>query len=79
MVARFIWNIIFITFGIQPPSGVSNMLVLGSMGFLPSLKIQILVGATALCWAIWLSRNDVSFNRTTINSFMQVIFRKHVG
>ena len=32
-------------------------------------------GAVALGWAIWLSRNDVVFNRNTTNSFMQVIFK----
>jgi hypothetical protein len=28
--------------------------------------------AAALCWAIWLSRNDVVFNSTKSNSSMQV-------
>jgi hypothetical protein len=26
-----------------------------------------------MCWALWLSRNDVVFNRLNTNSFVQVI------
>ena len=33
------------------------------------------MGASALCWAIWLSRNDVVFQKTIPNSYLQVIFR----
>ena len=33
------------------------------------------MGATTLCWAIWLSRNDVVFNRTSTNFFLQAVFR----
>jgi hypothetical protein len=36
---------------------------------------QFLLGVAALCWAIWLNRNDVVFNNAGSNSFMQVIFR----
>jgi hypothetical protein len=36
-----------------------------------------LVGIGAMLWAIWLSRNDVVFNKVTISSSMQVIFRGH--
>jgi hypothetical protein len=30
----------------------------------------VLVGAGAMCWFIWLSRNDVVFDKTPICSFM---------
>jgi hypothetical protein len=36
---------------------------------------KILVGESALCCAIWLSRNDMIFNNTRVVSLMQVIFR----
>jgi hypothetical protein len=32
------------------------------------LRVNILVGARALCWTIWFGRNDLVFNRTTTNS-----------
>ena len=33
------------------------------------------VGAAALCWALWLSRNEVIVKQRVPNSFAQVIFR----
>jgi hypothetical protein len=39
------------------------------------LKRQILVGASAFCWAIWLSRNDVVFDKSPIKTFIQVLYR----
>jgi len=28
------------------------------------MKSQILVGASAICWVLWLTRNDFVFNKT---------------
>jgi len=39
------------------------------------LKRQLLVGASALCWAIWLSRNDVVFDKSPTKTYMQVLYR----
>jgi hypothetical protein len=38
------------------------------------LKSQIFVGASALCWAIWLTRNDIVFNKIVAPSYLQAIF-----
>jgi hypothetical protein len=35
----------------------------------------ILVGASAICWALWLSRNDMVFDKSPSISYLQVIFR----
>jgi hypothetical protein len=41
-----------------------------------SSNMQIfLVGTGAILWAIWLSHNAVVFNKVSISSSMQVIFR----
>jgi hypothetical protein len=39
------------------------------------LMNRILLEAAALCWAIWLNKNDMIFNNVKSNTFMQVIFR----
>jgi hypothetical protein len=38
-------------------------------------KSQILMGASAICWALWLTRNEVVFDKTTTPSYLQVIFK----
>jgi hypothetical protein len=35
-------------------------------GINKKLMYKILVGALALCWAIWLRRNDMVFNNVTL-------------
>lgn len=75
-LARFVWNAIFIAFGIHLPTNVANLLGNWFYGVLPRLRAQILVGVAALCWAVWLCRNDVVFNGFKANSFLQVIFRE---
>ncbi|KAL5682227.1 hypothetical protein ACJX0J_008612, partial [Zea mays] len=57
-----------------------NDIVASVLSFMP-LKIKIfmwyilkqllLVGASAICWAIWLSRNDVVFDKSPMKTFMQ--------
>jgi len=74
-VAKFAWNAVFVTFRIQPPASVSHLL--GSWLGVFSLKLrkQMLVGVAALCWVLWLNRNDAVFTRKLHNSYLQVIFR----
>jgi aminopeptidase-like protein len=43
------------------------------------LKSKIIVGASALCSTIWLSRNDIVFNKTVALSYLQAIFRGPTG
>jgi hypothetical protein len=39
------------------------------------LKYKILVGVNAICWVIWLTRNDIIFDKAAAPSYLQVIFR----
>jgi hypothetical protein len=39
-------------------------------------KSQILLRASAICWALWFTPNDVVFDNATIPSYMQVIFKE---
>jgi hypothetical protein len=38
------------------------------------LKKLVLVGAAALCWALWTSRNDMVFDNSPSKTYMQVLF-----
>jgi hypothetical protein len=35
----------------------------------------VLIGMAALCWALWISRNDLVFQKSQYKSILQVIFR----
>jgi hypothetical protein len=74
-VARFVWNTLFITFNIQPPKSTSHMFGSWITRFAPGIRNQILVGIAAICWVLWLNRNDAVFQNLVINSYLQVILR----
>ena len=54
-VAKFLWSAMLFTFGIQPPVSVSNLLGSWLVGFSHKRRKPMLVGAVAMCWAIWLT------------------------
>lgn len=63
---KVFWNVVRITFAIQPPCSVSNLLGSWLKNFSMNLRNQILsYEPTTLCCAIWLSRNDVVFSKNT--------------
>ena len=75
----FMWpdcHAVLFSFGIQPPASVSHLFGSWLRDFSLKLRKQLLVGAAAICGAVWLSRNEaVVFSRKIFNSFLQVIFR----
>jgi hypothetical protein len=73
--AKSIWRVVFTTIGLRQPTSISHML--GNWLFRMNLKLRkvILVGTAAICWAIWLSRNDIQFDKAKYVYFMQPVFR----
>jgi hypothetical protein len=39
------------------------------------MRSHFILVASAICWAIWLSRNDAVFDNAPIKSSLQVVFR----
>jgi hypothetical protein len=39
-------------------------------GFNRELKAKLLVGASAMCWVIWLTQNEVAFDKITVPSYL---------
>jgi len=77
---RFIWNAVYITFGIQPLSSFANMFDSWLNAICPKLRNQIFVGVAALCWAMWLNRNDMVFNISKYNThFYRLSSGQHIG
>jgi hypothetical protein len=73
--AKFIWRIVHVSFNLSSPTSIHNIFLDWLEGINRKLKYKIIVGASDLCWAIWLSRNDIVFNKTVAPSYLQAIFR----
>lgn len=74
-MARLCWNIILVSFGFKPPLNASDMFRSWFKSFHWRRRNQVLFGAAASCWAIWLSRNDMVFKRSSPKNSWQVLFR----
>jgi hypothetical protein len=75
-VARFIWNLLYITFNVKPPHNTTHLFGSWIRSFAPRLRNQIILGtAVVCCWVMWLNRNDAVFRKSFANSYLQVIFR----
>jgi hypothetical protein len=72
-LAKIMWRIVHIALNIPAPSSIENLFGNWLQGAIVSDKINIRVGACALLWAIWNTRNDFVFNKQKKYSFLQVI------
>jgi hypothetical protein len=72
--ARFMLGLVHISFGIQPPLNSTHLFGTWPNSLGGSLKRQLLAAALAFCWAIWLSRNDIVFDKFPTKTFLQVLY-----
>jgi hypothetical protein len=74
-MARLLWFAISITFGVSKPTSTAHLFGPWLRSFPPKQRNKVLVGVAACCWAIWLSRNEIVFQKSMSKSILQVIFR----
>ncbi len=74
-LAKFMWRAVQFSFGFNLPVSVSHIFDGWLLGVDKKMSKLILVGAFAICWAIWLSRNNIVFNKSPSFFYMLVIFR----
>jgi hypothetical protein len=74
-MARLMWGVVCFTFGITKPVGVENLFGSWLRSFSSKPKNLVLIGMSAFCWALWISRNDLVFQKLQYRSILQVIFR----
>ena len=67
------WWIVKCAFNLDPPANMTNMFGNWLDGIPKLIKSLILVGVSALCWSIWLCRNDVVFDNKILTNPLQVI------
>ena len=73
--AKFIWRIVRITFNIDILKSISHVYRLWLSKYRANIKYQIFVWVGTICWAIWISRNDIVFNKVRFFTPMQVIYK----
>ena len=61
--AKFVWRTVHVFFNLIHPTSVQNLFISWLHGINRKLKYKILVGASAICWTIWLTRDDIFLTR----------------
>jgi hypothetical protein len=72
-LAKIIWRIVHMSFGISPQKNVSNLFGNWLLRLGKNIKSQIRVSICPLLWAIWHVCDDFIFNKLKNASFLQVI------
>jgi len=73
--AKFLWRAVQFSFGLYLPHGISHIFDNWLLGVDKKRRKLVLIGASAICWALWLSRNDIIFDKSPSISYMKVVFR----
>jgi hypothetical protein len=60
---RIIWRMIYFTYSLSPPINIINMFGNWLNGIPETDKTRIRIGVLALCWSIWIYRNNIIFNK----------------
>jgi hypothetical protein len=74
-LAKFIWRVIQVTFGLSIPLNIKHVFGDWVQRMKEKDKKLLFVEMGAMFWSIWLSRNDIGFNKTPISSYVQVMLR----
>jgi hypothetical protein len=74
-MARLMWGVICFTFGITKLVDVGHLHGPWLRSFSNKQRNLVLIGLAALCWALWISRNDLVFHKSQYKSILQVMFR----
>jgi len=71
----FLWRAVFVLFGINPARNTNHPFNSWSKLGGSNHNHLLLTGAAAFCWAIWITRNDVVFDKGHLKTFLHVLFR----
>jgi hypothetical protein len=67
---KFMWKIVHVSFNLIPLISVHNLFTGWLEGIDRKLKTQMLVSASTFCWAIWITRNDIVFDKVIALSYL---------
>jgi hypothetical protein len=77
--AKFLWRAVYLLFGISPPQSTEELFNSWSKMGGNKQNLLLLTAASALLSAVWLTRNEVVFDRCRPKSFLQILFREPTG
>ena len=72
--ARIVWFVFHYVSNLAKPINASHLFGSWIQGLPSNWQHIALLGAAALCWSLWLGRNDLVFEKKDCSSPLQVIF-----
>jgi hypothetical protein len=72
--AKFLWRSIHLLFRILPPTSIDDLFENWSKVGNKKYNTLLLTAASALLWAVWLTRNEIVFDKHKPKSLLQVLF-----
>jgi hypothetical protein len=66
---KFLWRAVHLMFGISPPLSIDDLFVNWSKTGGNIHNSLILTATSALCWTIWITRNEVVFDKCRLKTF----------
>jgi hypothetical protein len=73
--AKFLWRAEHLMFRISPPRSIGDLFNRWSKICRNKHNLLLLTAASALCWAVWLTRNEVVFDRCRSKIFCRFFFQ----
>ena len=67
--AKFLWHLVHILFGIDPHVDIADLFDIWSKMETIKHNTLLLSAAAALCWAIWITRNELVFDKCRPKTF----------
>jgi len=74
--AKFLWRAVHLLFGISPPRDIFDLFNRWSKTTNKKYNSLLLSAASVLCWEVWITRNEVVFDKCRPKFFLQVLFRE---
>jgi hypothetical protein len=68
-------RVIHITFGLSVLNNIKHIFGGWVQEMNDNDRKLLLIGMGAILWSIWLNQNDIVFNKTSISTYIHIIFR----
>jgi fructose-specific phosphotransferase system IIC component len=69
-ISNFIWRVIQISLGLGPPNNIRHTFGAWIQNMNTRKRQLFLVGIGVMLWVVWLSQNDIEFDKTLTLSYM---------